>query len=222
MKRIFLIVLDSCGTGEMPDAAKFGDFGVNTLKSCSTSSKLHIPTMVHCGLGNIEGLSFLGTDPAQTGACARMAEASMGKDTTIGHWEIAGVGFPRIRCPPIPTASPRKCSSPSARRRAAAFWRTLPGPAPRSSQSTARSICARETSSFIRPQTPCSRSRRTRTSSLWSSCMNTAASPVRSSSESMASAASSPVRSSATRRTASPARPTATTFFARAARGDHA
>ena len=91
MKRIFLIVLDSCGAGEMPDAAKFGDFGVNTLKSCSTSSKLHIPTMVHCGLGNIEGLSFLGTDPAQTGACARMAEASMGKDTTIGHWEIAGV-----------------------------------------------------------------------------------------------------------------------------------
>ena len=66
MKRIFLIVLDSCGAGEMPDAAKFGDFGVNTLKSCSTSSKLHIPTMVHCGLGNIEGLSFLGTDPAQT------------------------------------------------------------------------------------------------------------------------------------------------------------
>ena len=53
MKRIFLIVLDSCGAGEMPDAAKFGDFGVNTLKSCSTSSKLHIPTMVHCGLGYI-------------------------------------------------------------------------------------------------------------------------------------------------------------------------
>ena len=99
MKRIFLIVLDSCGAGEMPDAAKFGDFGVNTLKSCSTSSKLHIPTMVHCGLGNIEGLSYLGTDPAQTGACARMAEASMGKDTTIGHWEIAGVVSPN----PLPT-----------------------------------------------------------------------------------------------------------------------
>ena len=99
MKRVFLIVLDSCGAGEMPDAAKFGDFGVNTLKSCSTSSKLHIPTMVHCGLGNIEGLSFLGTDPAQTGACARMAEASMGKDTTIGHWEIAGVVSPN----PLPT-----------------------------------------------------------------------------------------------------------------------
>ena len=93
MKRIFLIVLDSCGAGEMPDAAKFGDFGVNTLKSCSTSSKLH------CGLGTIEGLSFLGTDPAQTGACARMAEASMGKDTTIGHWEIAGVVSPN----PLPT-----------------------------------------------------------------------------------------------------------------------
>ena len=99
MKRVFLIVLDSCGCGEAPDAAKFGDHGVNTLKSCSTSAKFHVPHMITCGLGNIEGLSFLGTDPAQTGACARMAEASMGKDTTIGHWEIAGI----VSENPLPT-----------------------------------------------------------------------------------------------------------------------
>ena len=54
MKRVFLFVLDSCGCGEMPDAASFGDYGVNTLKSCSTSDKLHIPNMLACGLGNIQ------------------------------------------------------------------------------------------------------------------------------------------------------------------------
>ncbi len=99
MKRIFLIVLDSCGAGEMPDSAAFGDVGVNTLRSCATSQYLHIPNMVSCGIGNIDGLSFLGTTDAPTGAVARLTEASMGKDTTIGHWEIAGVVSPD----PLPT-----------------------------------------------------------------------------------------------------------------------
>lgn len=116
MKRIFLIVLDSCGAGEMPDAARFGDFGVNTLKSCSTSSKLHIPTMVHCGLGNIEGLSFLGTDPAQTAPAPAWQRPPWAR-TPRSATGRSRASFPRIRCPPIPTASPRKCSSPSARRR---------------------------------------------------------------------------------------------------------
>ena len=181
MKRIFLIVLDSCGAGEMPDAAKFGDFGVNTLKSCSTSSKLHIPTMVHCGLGNIEGLSFLGKrDPAQTGACARMAEASMGKDTTIGHWEIAGVVSPNP-LPTYPDGFPEEVLKPfrEATGRGVSGERSLVRHGGHS-RSTARSTCARETSSFTPPQTPCSRSPRTRTSSRRSSFTNTAASRARS------------------------------------------
>lgn len=99
MKRIFLFVLDSCGAGEMPDSPKFGDFNVHTLRSCATSDKLNIPTMLSYGLGNIDGLSFLGTTENQKGACCKLAESSMGKDTTIGHWEIAGVVSPN----PLPT-----------------------------------------------------------------------------------------------------------------------
>ena len=99
MKRIFLIVLDSCGCGAQPDSPAFGDVGVNTLRSCAETGKLQIPNMVKAGLGNIEGLSFLGRTDAPTGAYARLAEASMGKDTTIGHWEIAGLISPN----PLPT-----------------------------------------------------------------------------------------------------------------------
>ncbi len=99
MKRVFLFVLDSCGCGEMPDAASFGDHGVNTLKSCSTSDKLHIPNMLAYGLGNIDTVDFLPKTAQQKGACARLKEASMGKDTTIGHWEIAGIVSPD----PLPT-----------------------------------------------------------------------------------------------------------------------
>ena len=99
MKRVFLFVLDSCGCGEMPDAASFGDYGVNTLKSCSTSDKLHIPNLLACGLDNIDNVDYLPKAEHQTGACARLKEASMGKDTTIGHWEIAGLVSPD----PLPT-----------------------------------------------------------------------------------------------------------------------
>ncbi len=99
MKRIFLFVLDSCGCGAMPDAESFGDVGVNTLKSCSTSAKLNIPNLLAYGLGNIESVDFLGKTENPKGAYARLHEASMGKDTTIGHWEIAGI----VSENPLPT-----------------------------------------------------------------------------------------------------------------------
>jgi len=99
MKRIFLIVLDSFGIGAMPDSEKFGDIGVNTLAACASSPELHIPNMVAAGLGNIDGVSCLPKVEKTTGAFARLAEKSMGKDTTIGHWEIAGVVSPE----PLPT-----------------------------------------------------------------------------------------------------------------------
>ena len=99
MKRIFLFVLDSCGIGAMPDSESFGDIGVNTLKSCSTSAKFHIPNMIAAGLGNIDGVDYLPKTDAPTGAVARLQEASMGKETTIGHWEIAGLISPE----PLPT-----------------------------------------------------------------------------------------------------------------------
>ena len=99
MKRVFLIVLDSCGIGAMPDAEKFGDVNVNTLASCATSEKLNIPNMIKAGLGNIDGVSCLPKEAAPIGAYARLTESSMGKDTTIGHWEIAGIVSPD----PLPT-----------------------------------------------------------------------------------------------------------------------
>ena len=98
MKRIFLIVLDSFGIGAMPDAAVFGDVGVNTLAACATSSQLNIPNMIAAGLGNIDGVECLPKSDA-AGAYARLTEKSMGKDTTIGHWEIAGIISPD----PLPT-----------------------------------------------------------------------------------------------------------------------
>ena len=99
MKRIFLIVLDSCGIGQMPDCEKFGDIGVNTLRSCSTSSRFSIPNLLKAGIGDIDGVDYLPKNAAPQGAYARLTEASMGKDTTIGHWEIAGVVSPE----PLPT-----------------------------------------------------------------------------------------------------------------------
>ena len=99
MKRIFLIVLDSFGIGALPDAAAFGDAGANTLASCAASPHLHIPNMIAAGLGNIDGVDCLPKADAPTGAFARLAERSMGKDTTIGHWELAGI----VSDHPLPT-----------------------------------------------------------------------------------------------------------------------
>ena len=99
MKRIFLIVLDSFGIGAMPDSESFGDVGVNTLASCATSDKLHIPNMIAAGLGNMDGVSCLPKVANPTGAYCRLSERSMGKDTTIGHWEIAGL----VSDNPLPT-----------------------------------------------------------------------------------------------------------------------
>ncbi len=99
MKRIFLIVLDSVGIGEMPDAADFGDEGSNTLRAASTSKYFSMPNMGKLGLFHIDGVKIGKPEALPLGAYARMAEASKGKDTTIGHWEIAGV----ISKQPLPT-----------------------------------------------------------------------------------------------------------------------
>lgn len=99
MKRVFLFVLDSFGVGELPDADKFGDVGSNTLASCATSGKLVIPNLIAAGLGNIDGVSCLPKAEHPTGAVMRLAERSAGKDTTIGHWEIAGI----VSADPMPT-----------------------------------------------------------------------------------------------------------------------
>lgn len=91
MKRVFLIVLDSVGIGEMPDAADYNDAGSNTLRAASHGKNFHMKNMEKLGLFNIDGIDWTKGVKSPQGAFARMTEASKGKDTTIGHWEIAGV-----------------------------------------------------------------------------------------------------------------------------------
>ena len=91
MKRVFLIVLDSLGIGEAPDAREFGDAGANTLRSTYMTGELNIPNLISLGLGNIDGVDFLGKAKNPLAAHGRLREISAGKDTTIGHWEIAGI-----------------------------------------------------------------------------------------------------------------------------------
>lgn len=101
MKRAFLIVLDSFGIGELPDAHLFGDRGANTLGSISRSEKLRIPNLISLGLGNIDGVNCIEKSDTPLGVFAKCEEKSMGNDTTVGHWEIAGL----ISENPMPTYS---------------------------------------------------------------------------------------------------------------------
>lgn len=90
-KRVFLIVLDSVGIGEMPDAASYGDEGSNTLKVCYGQDGFSVPNMRKLGLFNIDGIDYTKGEAEPTGAYGRCAEMSKGKDTTTGHWEICGI-----------------------------------------------------------------------------------------------------------------------------------
>lgn len=99
MKRVFLIVLDSVGIGEEPDAPEYGDEGSNTLAAAASSRYFSMPNMQKLGLFNIDGVDCRPAVPAPLGSFARMQESSKGKDTTIGHWEIAGL----ISKTPMPT-----------------------------------------------------------------------------------------------------------------------
>ncbi len=99
MKRAFIIVLDSFGIGEMPDADKYGDVGSNTIAAVSRTNYFDVPNMKKLGLFNIEGVNCCEKEDSPVGSFARMQETSKGKDTTIGHWEIAGVQSAK----PLPT-----------------------------------------------------------------------------------------------------------------------
>ncbi|MBP1753813.1 MAG: deoB [Firmicutes bacterium] len=103
MKRVFIVVLDSVGVGELPDADLYGDVGSHTLYAASTSSYFNMPNMKKLGLFHIDGVKEkfpeIKNDLPFDGAVARMTERSKGKDTTTGHWEIAGI----ISEQPFPT-----------------------------------------------------------------------------------------------------------------------
>lgn len=103
MKRVFLIVLDSFGIGEMEDAQEYGDKGTNTLRSVSASPFFHAPNLEKLGLFEIDGtIAGGGYQPLRgenRAVIARLKEKSKGKDTTTGHWEIAGLCLDK----PFPT-----------------------------------------------------------------------------------------------------------------------
>lgn len=122
--RVFLIVIDSFGVGYSPDAEQYGDVGSNTLQSIRQSEKLYIPNMERIGLYNIDGVQ-LGKVRQPEGAFCRLQEKSKGKDTTIGHWEIAGIvtetplpvypdGFPQEVINEVEAATGRRiiCNKP--------------------------------------------------------------------------------------------------------------
>ena len=112
IKRVFLIILDSVGMGTAPDAEEFGDINPNTLGHIAEAIPgFKLPVMQALGLGNIDGMT--GYKPAKYpfGAFARLRELSMGKDTTIGHWEIAGIITPK-RLPTYPNGFPEEVLEP--------------------------------------------------------------------------------------------------------------
>ena len=113
-KRFFLVVLDSFGIGQAPDASEFGDEGSNTLEACRSTGRLDVPHMAGLGLFRIDGVRR-DIDREPQGAYARMREASRGKDTTVGHWEIAGVVSERA-LPTFPHGFPETMLDEWARR----------------------------------------------------------------------------------------------------------
>ncbi len=106
-KRVIWIVLDSVGMGELPDAGKFGDIGSNTLGNIAKIAGLFLPNMRKLGLGNIEGMVGIEPIEAPIGCYGRLAELSNGKDTTTGHWEMAGI-YSKQAFPVYPNGFPKE------------------------------------------------------------------------------------------------------------------
>lgn len=126
LERVTVIVLDSVGIGELPDAVEFGDAGSNTLGHIAEASNgIALPNMEKLGLGNLTDIKGVPKTSSPQGAYGKANEASKGKDTTTGHWEIGGVilekpfptypnGFPKIVLDEIEKRTGRKilCNMP--------------------------------------------------------------------------------------------------------------
>jgi phosphopentomutase len=108
--RVIWIVLDSVGIGELPDAAYYGDVGRNTLGHVAESRPLHIPSLVKLGLANIAPLAHLLPSSAPLASFGKGATHSPGKDTTTGHWEMAGIWLPQA-FPVYPHGFPKEIIS---------------------------------------------------------------------------------------------------------------
>ena len=125
--RILLIVLDGAGIGAMPDAPEWGDAGSDTFGHILESRKVRLPNLQRYGLGNIRPLQALPPLDQPSGSYGRCALRSNGKDTTTGHWEMAGIILDQA-FPTYPNGFPVVCdrSGLSARRLCPAFSATFP------------------------------------------------------------------------------------------------
>ena len=106
-KKAILIVLDSVGIGALPDAAAYDDAGADTLGHIINTCHPNLPNLYAMGLANIDGASFTGAQASPVGSYGKLREVSAGKDTTTGHWEIAGVQLSRP-FPTFPNGFPRE------------------------------------------------------------------------------------------------------------------
>ena len=136
------MVLDSAGIGEMPDAADWGDAGADTLGHIFESRHVNVPNLQMMGLGNITFLSGLPAVARPTGSFGKCTLKSDGKDTTTGHWEMAGIilekGFPKF-----PDGFPTRIIDEFVRQaKVPGVLGNVPARAPRSSKSLARSMFA--------------------------------------------------------------------------------
>ena len=114
-RRVIWIVLDSVGIGEMPDAAEYGDAGSNTLGNIALRCPLQLPNLCRLGLANIRPIHGLAPAEKPAGSYGRCALASPGKDTTTGHWEMAGIHLERP-FPLFPNGFPREVMEPFEQR----------------------------------------------------------------------------------------------------------
>ena len=110
-KRIALIVLDSVGIGAMPDAADWGDAGTDTIGHIIAAERPHLPGLQKMGLGNIRPIDGLRPEGKPEGSFGKAAIFSSGKDTTVGHWEIAGL-VTREPFPVYPDGFPDRIMNP--------------------------------------------------------------------------------------------------------------
>jgi phosphopentomutase len=144
--RAVVVVCDGLGVGAAPDAAAFGDAGSDTLGHVLASDDVRIPNLVALGLGNLTPSYQGARNPRPDAAFGKMAERSAGKDTTTGHWEMAGlITLRAFRT--YPGGFPPEVVEPFERRIGA----------PRSSRSWVRSTCGPARPSCTRPETACSR-----------------------------------------------------------------
>lgn len=193
-KRVFIIVLDSCGCGEMPDSYLWNDEGSNTLGAIRKDEHFHCPNLINLGLFNIDTVGGGIANPK--GSYARLKETSMGKDTTIGHWEIAGIISPKP-LPTYPNGFPDDVIAEFEKRTGRKVLCNKPYSGTEVIKDYGEEHIKRVRSSCTRRQTACSKSPRTRTSFPFPNSTNTAKSRVKCCKASIAWAESSHVRSRA-------------------------